>query len=90
MMSLEEGRLTRGRGQGRTGKSPEHGRLDARLCITVPEAAAMLSLSRNFGYELVRQGKLPVVRFGKRLPIPTAALEKMLEEDVSRNLLRSE
>ena len=58
-------------------------RIDNRLCITVPEAAAMLGVSRNFGYELVKQGQLPVIRFGKRLLIPRAALEKMLERGVS-------
>lgn len=51
-----------------------------RLCITVPEAASMLGLSRNFTYELVKQKQLPVIKFGKRLLIPRAALEKMLEK----------
>jgi len=58
---------------------------DKRLCITVPEAAAMLGISRNFAYELVRRGELPAKRFGeKRLVIPRAALEKMLEEGVAQ------
>ncbi len=51
-----------------------------RLCLTVPEAAAMLGLSRNFTYELVKQKQLPVIKFGKRLLIPRAALAKMLEK----------
>jgi len=59
---------------------PHHAALDKRLCITVPEAAAMLGISRNFGYQLVREGKLPSIRFGKRILIPRAALEKMLEK----------
>ena len=54
--------------------------IDKRLCITVPEAAEMLGISRNFAYELVKQGKLPVIRFGKRLLIPRVSLEKMLEK----------
>ena len=53
-----------------------------RLCITVPEAAEMLGISRNFAYELVKQKQLPVIKFGKRLLIPRAALEKMLAEGV--------
>jgi len=61
---------------------PRHATLDKRLCITVPEAAVMLGLSRNFAYELVKQKKLPVVQFGKRLLIPRVALEKMLEKGV--------
>ena len=55
--------------------------IDKRLCITVPEAAEMLGISRNFGYRLVKEGKLPVIRLGeKRLVIPRAALDRMLEE----------
>jgi excisionase family DNA binding protein len=57
--------------------------IDKRLCITVPEAAEMLGISRNFAYELVKQKQLPVIRFGKRLLIPKVALEKMLEEGVT-------
>ena len=63
---------------------PRHATLDKRLCITVPEAAIMLGISRNFAYELVKQGKLPVVKFGKRLLIPRLALEKMLELGVPK------
>ena len=58
--------------------------IDKRLCITVPEAAEMLGISRNFAYELVKQGQLPVIRFGKRLLIPRVALEKRLEEGVTQ------
>ncbi|MFC1987309.1 helix-turn-helix domain-containing protein [Chloroflexota bacterium] len=46
----------------------------------MPEAAAMLGISRNFCYQLVRDGKLPSIRFGKRILIPRVALEKMLEK----------
>ena len=51
-----------------------------RLCITVPEAAKMLGISRNFAYELVKRHELPVRKFGKRLLIPRVALEKLLEK----------
>jgi excisionase family DNA binding protein len=50
-----------------------------RMCITIPEAAKMLGLSRNFTYELARQHKLPTIKFGKRILIPRIQLEKMLE-----------
>ena len=58
--------------------------IDKRLCLTVPEVAEMLGISRNFAYELVKRGHLPVIRFGKRLLIPKVALEKMLEKGVSQ------
>ena len=59
---------------------PRHNAFDKRLCITVPEAAAMLGISRNFTYQSVKEGKLPSIRFGKRILIPRVALEKMLEK----------
>jgi len=66
-------------GGGRRGL-PRQADKGNRLCITVPEAAEMLGISRNFAYELVKQKQLPVVKFGKRLLIPRIALEKMLEK----------
>ncbi len=65
-------------GGGRRGM-PRQPSVEKRLCITVTEAAAMLGISRNFAYELVKQKQLPVVKFGKRILIPRIALEKMLE-----------
>ena len=58
--------------------------IDKRLCITVPEAAEMLGISRNHGHKLVREGQIPVIRFGKSLRIPRAALIKRLEEGVTQ------
>jgi excisionase family DNA binding protein len=55
---------------------------EERYCMTVTEAARKLGISRNFAYELVKRGEIPVIRFGKRLLIPRAALEKMLEKVV--------
>jgi excisionase family DNA binding protein len=54
--------------------------ISERLCLSVPEAAALLGISRNLAYEMAKQGQLPVVRFGKRLLVPKVALEKMLSE----------
>lgn len=65
---------------------PRHSDIEKRLCITVPEAAEMLGISRNFAYELVKQGQLPVIRFGKRLLIPKVALERMLEKGVENGM----
>ena len=50
---------------------------EERYCMTVPEAAKKIGISRNFAYELVKQKQLPVIRFGKRILIPKIALEKM-------------
>ena len=60
------------------GKSIEGNNSIERLCMTIPEAAKVLGLSRNFGYELARRGEIPVMRFGKRIVVPKAAFERML------------
>ena len=56
-------------------------RVGNRLTLTVVQAAAMLGISRNLGYKLARQGKLPgVISIGdKRLVVSKAAIEKLLE-----------
>lgn len=51
-----------------------------RLCLTVAEVSKLLGISRGLAYEAVRAGKIPSVRFGKRLLIPRAALERKLTE----------
>jgi len=51
---------------------------DTKLCYTIPEAAQLLGFSRNFGYQLAREGELPIIRFGKRMLVPKAAFHKML------------
>jgi excisionase family DNA binding protein len=50
-----------------------------RLTLTVPEVAAQLGLSRNGAYEAVATGQIPAIRIGRRVLVPRAALERMLE-----------
>ena len=76
---LEKSNVGKAKGGGGSGL-PRHAVIEKRLCITVPEAADMLGISRNFAYELVKRQELPVVKFGKRLLIPRVALERMLEK----------
>ncbi len=51
---------------------------EERLVLTVPQVARMLGVSRATGYMLARTNQLPVIRLGKRLLVPKAALEKVL------------
>jgi excisionase family DNA binding protein len=47
--------------------------------MTVPEAGAKLGLSRQGAYNAAARGDLPVLRFGKLMRVPKAAIERMLE-----------
>jgi excisionase family DNA binding protein len=47
--------------------------------LTVDEAAAILGISRAKAYDAARRGDLPSIRFGRRIVIPTAALEQLLD-----------
>lgn len=49
-----------------------------RLVLSVAEAGELLGLSRAFAYELVARGELPVIRFGRRIVVPKAALLELL------------
>lgn len=51
-----------------------------RLTVTVPEAAEMLGLSRSFTYELAASGRLPTIRFGRKLVVPRKALDELLAD----------
>lgn len=50
-----------------------------RLALGVTEAAKLLGISRAKLYEVVREKRLPVVRFGRRVLIPTAGLKAFLD-----------
>ena len=49
-----------------------------KLTLTVAEAAKCLGIGRNSAYEAVARGEIPVIKVGKRLLVPKAALEILL------------
>jgi excisionase family DNA binding protein len=51
-----------------------------RLVYDIAEAAKILGIGRNAAYEAAKRGELPVVRVGKLLRVPKAALHRMLEQ----------
>jgi len=55
------------------------------LTLTVTECAKRLGIGRNSAYEAISRGEIPVIRVGKRLLIPKAALEKMLSGNYSKS-----
>ncbi len=46
--------------------------------VTVREAGEILGIGRNSAYAAVERGEIPVIRVGKRLVVPRAALERLL------------
>ena len=60
-----------GEGEARGGGGREPRRLgEGKICYTVPEAAKLLRVSRNQGYELARIGEIPIVKIGSRMRVP--------------------
>jgi len=87
MDTSRENIADRGEANGGGGREPR--RLDNdKLCYTVPEAAQLLGISRNHGYELAKRGEIPTVCFGKRKLVPKVPFHKMLgdypESEVNR------
>jgi excisionase family DNA binding protein len=60
---------------------------NARLTLTVVETAKLLGIGRTLCYERVRSGEIPSLRIGRRVVIPRAALEKLLGDPKSLNLV---
>ena len=50
----------------------------AKPTISVVEAGAILGLSKPSAYEAARRGDIPVLRFGRRVVVPTAKLLALL------------
>ena len=52
---------------------------DNRMTFTVEEAAALLGIGRNLGYQLAKRGELPgVLHLGGRILVSKKALETFL------------
>ena len=49
------------------------------LTYSVETVARILSISRGLAYEMVRQGKIPCLHFGRCIRIPKSALEELLK-----------
>jgi excisionase family DNA binding protein len=54
-------------------------RHDSRLVYKVPEAGAMLGLSRNASYEAAKRGDFPTIKLGKLIRVPKAAFHRLLD-----------
>lgn len=52
--------------------------------LSVPEAAKFLRIGRDQCYELCRQGRIPHVKFGRSIRIPSARLLEWLTSEADR------
>jgi excisionase family DNA binding protein len=52
---------------------------DRPITVSVPEAGRILGIGRGAAYAAATNGQLPVIRIGKLLRVPVAALERMLD-----------
>jgi excisionase family DNA binding protein len=51
----------------------------------IEEAAALLGIGRNHAYEAAKRGEIPSIKIGKRILVPRAALDRILEGAKSGN-----
>ena len=47
--------------------------------LSVSETAAVLGICRTLCYECIRQGQIPTLHFGRRIRVPRAALQRLLD-----------
>ncbi len=52
---------------------------------TVPEAGRILGIGRTAAYEAARTRQIPIIRIGKRILVPVAALHRLLAEGEQRS-----
>jgi hypothetical protein len=52
---------------------------DKCLVLGVPEAGAMLGLTRNGSYAAAARGDIPTIRIGKLIKVPKVAFDRLLE-----------
>lgn len=50
---------------------------DASLFLTVPEAAALLRISRRHLYELIAEGTVRAVKLGRKTIVPRSVIEEL-------------
>ena len=52
--------------------------MENKLTLSVEETAKLLGIGRNLCYDRVKTGEIPVIKIGRRLLIPRAALDRLL------------
>lgn len=66
----------------------ENEQQDEPLTITVPQAGKLVGVGRSAAYAAAHRGELPVVRIGRLLRVPKAALNEMLQWSVKNGTMK--
>lgn len=53
---------------------------DERKTKTVEQASRILGIGRSAAYAAAKRGELPTIKMGRRVLVPVAALERLLQE----------
>jgi excisionase family DNA binding protein len=54
------------------------------LVYDVPEAGALLGLTRNGSYEAAKRGDIPTIRIGGLIKVPKAAFHRILDHPAAK------
>jgi excisionase family DNA binding protein len=54
---------------------------DERRTLTVEQAARELGIGRTLAFQMARDGRLPVIRFGRRVLVARSTIERLLSCD---------
>lgn len=57
---------------------------EERLTLTVEECAKVLGIGRQLAYDKVKTGEIPALKIGRRLLVPRAALERLLNLTIDK------
>lgn len=53
--------------------------LNGKQVMSVIEAGKVLNLGKSASYNAAKRGEIPTIRIGRRIVVPVAALQKLLE-----------
>lgn len=54
-----------------------------RVSFSIEEAAGALGIGRTYVYQLIKEGRLQVVRLGRRTLVPMDAIQDLLQMNTS-------
>ena len=52
---------------------------EEKLTLSVVQTSRLLGIGRSLTYELIRQGRIPAIRFGRLVRVPRCQLQRLLE-----------